>query len=116
MKKTQFKKGHEALEGSGRPKGAITQCKEIRAKRRENALMYVLEQQERLKALEDSIMEDRELKSIDRYRLMVDIERIRQQEVTLSVPSEQSLSIEDGNETKSSRALLMAKMEEMKAS
>ena len=115
-KKTQFEKGHDALEGAGRPKGAVTQCKEIRSKRRENALMYVLEQQERLKALEDAILTDVELKSSERYRLMVEIERIRQQEVTLSVPSEQSLSIDDGSEAKSSRALLMAKMEEMKAS
>ena len=114
-KKTQFEKGHEALEGSGRPKGAVTQCKEIRAQRRENALMYVLEQQERLRILEENILEDRELRPNERYRLLVDIERIRQQEVTLSVPSEQSLSIDDGSEAKSSRALLMEKMEAMKA-
>lgn len=112
----KFTKGHEKAEGSGRPKGAVTQCKEIRAQRRENALMYVLEQQERLKALEDNILEDRELKPVERYRLLVDIERIRQQEVTLSVPSEQSLSIDDGSEAKSSRALLLEKMEAMKAS
>lgn len=112
---SQFEKGHEKVEGSGRPKGAVTQCKEIRAQRRENALMYVLEQQERLKALEDEILADKDLRPAERYRLLVDIERIRQQEVTLSVPSEQSLQIDDGSEAKSSRALLMEKMEAMKA-
>ena len=109
----QFEKGHEKIEGSGRPVGAITQCKEIRAARRNNALMYAVEQQARLKALEESILTDTELRPFERYRLLVDIERIRQQEVTLSVPGEQNLKIEDEGAVKSSRALLMEKMAEL---
>jgi hypothetical protein len=111
---TQFKEGHEKIEGSGRPKGAITQCKEIRAQRRENAMKYVLEQQERLAALEEHILEDTELRAAERYKLLIDIERIRQQEVTLSVPGEQNLKIEDEAGVKSSRQLLMEKMEALR--
>lgn len=110
MNSGQFEKGHEKIEGSGRPKGAITACKEIRAKRRENALMYVVEQQERLASMESSVLEDTELKAVERYRLLIDIERIRQQEVTLSVPGEQNLRIEEEDgKVKSSRMLLMEK-------
>lgn len=111
----QFEKGHDKIEGCGRPKGAVTACKEIRAKRRENALMYVVEQQERLKALEDSVLENNELKSFERYKLLIEIERIRQQEVTLSVPGEQNLRIEDEGEAKSSRRWLLDQMEKTAA-
>lgn len=107
----KFAKGHEKIEGSGRPVGAVTACKEIRAKRRENALIYVVEQQERLEALEASILESNELKAAERYKLLIEIERIRQQEVTLSVPGEQNLKIDDEGEAKSSRRLLMERME-----
>lgn len=110
----RYEKGHEPAEGAGRPKGSITQCKEIRSMRRENALAYVLEQQERLKALEESVLNDAELKAQERYRLLIDIERIRQQEVTLSVPGEQSLKVEDESKVRTSRSLLMEKMEAMK--
>lgn len=108
-----FEQGHPKLEGCGRPKGAVTACREIRAKRRENALKYSFEQQERIMALETAIMEDAELRPYDRYRLLVDIERIRQQEMTSSVPAEQNLKIEDEGGIRSSRSLLMEKMEKM---
>ena len=109
----KFEKGHDKIEGSGRPMGAITVCKEIRQKRRENALKYAVEQQGRLVALEESILADTDLRPFERYKLLVDIERIRQQEVTLSVPGEQNLKIEDDGAVKSSRELLLEKMAEL---
>lgn len=109
--RTQFKAGHKALEGCGRPIGSKTQCKEIRAKRRENALVYAVEQQERLKALEEAITADSSMRSEMKYRLLIDIERIRQNEITLSVPTEQSIKMEDEKEVKSSRRLLFEKSE-----
>ena len=111
MAKHEFEKGHEKLEGSGRPVGAVTQCKEIRAKRRENALRFAAGMAERLALLEKNILEDEDMRSDAKYRLLIDIEKIRQNEVTLSVPSEQSIKMEDETAVKSARRLLLEKSE-----
>lgn len=96
---------------AGRPEGALTQCKEIRAQRRRNALRFSAGMAERLALIEEWVKKDPDLKAAEKYRLLLDVERIRQNEVTLSVPTEQSLKVEDDAQVKSARRLLMEKSE-----
>lgn len=103
-------------EGGGKSASAKEMCSKIRELRRSNALQYAEGQPERLEKLEKDIKENGQMKSVEKIRMLIEIEKIRQTEITSSLPTEQSIKLDDERNAENSRQLMATKLSEEKVS
>ena len=97
-------------QGGGKSASAKELCSEIRKFRRSNALEYVKGQPERLAKLEKDINKNDKMKDVEKFRMLIEVEKIRQTEISNALPSEQSIKVDDSRGVDSSRVLMADKL------
>ena len=95
--------------GGGRSAATKELLAQIRAFRRENALEYAQGQPERLRVLEDEVRGNEKMKDVEKFRMLIEIEKIRQTEITNALPSEQTIKVDD-DKAENSRQLMAARL------